>query len=132
MEFAFRQGRFIALSPKTYTAIDSVTNSVKAGLKGVAHTEAKNITIDDFTSCLYDDVVPNVTSRELRKNNKQQMIYYETDKRGLNPVFKKFRVQSDRISCLPLTKNGKVLYKSVIFMFQNVVKIRKTIYWENL
>lgn len=109
MEFQFRQGRFIALSPKTYHAVNTQTNDVKAGLKGVSHVEAKKMTIDDFTSCLYDDVVPTVISRELRKNKKQQMIYYETHKRGLNPIFKKFRVQSDKISCLPLTKNGKVL-----------------------
>ena len=109
MEFQFRRGRFCALSPKTYHAINADNNEVKSGLKGVCHVEAKKITIDDFTRCLYDDVIPAVISRELRKNKNEQMIYYENEKKGLNPIFKKFRVQSDRISCLPLTKNGKIL-----------------------
>ena len=109
VEFSFRQGRFLALSPKTYHAVNTDTSEVKAGLKGVSHVEAKNITADDFEECLYKGVIPNVVSRELRRNKKQQMIYYETSKKGLNPIFKKFRVQSDKISCLPLSRNGKIL-----------------------
>ena len=109
VEFSFRQGRFCALSPKTYKAVNTATNDVKAGHKGVSHVEAKKLTIDDFTSCLYDGVIPNVVARELRKNKKQQIIYNETFKKGLNPIFKKFRVQPDKISCLPLTRNGKTL-----------------------
>ena len=109
MEFSFRQGRFCALSPKSYYSINTGTNEVKAGHKGVSHVEAKKLTIDDFTSCLYDGVIPNVVARELRRNKKQQMIYSETLKKGLNPIFKKFRVQPDKISCLPLTRNGKIL-----------------------
>ena len=109
VEFSFRQGRFCALSPKTYKAINTATNDVKAGHKGVSHVEADKLTIDDFTSCLYDGIVPNAMARELRKNNKQQMILSETSKKALNPVFKKFRVQPDKISCLPLTRNGEIL-----------------------
>ena len=109
MEFQFRRGRFCALSPKTYYAFNADNDGIKSGLKGVSHVEAKKLTIDHFVKCLYDDVIPAVISRELRKNKNEQMIYYETKKKGLNPVFKKFRVQSDRISCLPLTKNGKIL-----------------------
>ena len=109
VEFQFRRGRFCALSPKTYYAFNADNDDTKSGLKGVSHVEAKKLTIDHFVRCLYDDVIPAVISRELRKNKNEQMIYYETKKKGLNPVFKKFRVQSDRISCLPLTKNGKIL-----------------------
>ena len=97
------------MSPKTYHAINTATNEIKAGLKGVKGAEARNITMDHFLKCLYDDVVPMVVSRELRKNKNQQIIYSKTLKKGLNPMFKKFRAQSDRISCLPLTRNGKIL-----------------------
>ena len=97
------------MSSKCYHAVNAVTNDIKAGLKGVKHTEAKKLSIDDFASCLYDDVIPTVTSRELHTNDKNQMIYTETSKKGLNPIFKKFRVQSDKISCLPLTRNGEIL-----------------------
>ena len=109
VEFSFRKGRFIALSPKTYKAINTDTDDIKAGHKGVSYVEAKKLTIDHFRSCLYDGVIPNVIARELRKNKKQQIIYNETPKKALNPIFKKFRVQSDKISCLPLTRNGKIL-----------------------
>ena len=109
VEFSFRKGRFLALSPKSYYSINTKTNEIKAGHKGVPYVEAQKFTIDHFASCLYDDVIPKVISRELRKNKKQQIIYSETSKRALNPVFKKFRVQSDKISCLPLTRNGKIL-----------------------
>ena len=109
VEFSFRQGRFLALSPKSYYSINTGTNEVKAGHKGVPHVEAQKLTIDHFASCLYDGVIPNVIARELRKNKKQQIIYSETSKRALNPVFKKFHVQPDKISCLPLTRNGEIL-----------------------
>ena len=78
-------------------------------MKGVPYVEAQFIRLDTFLSCLYDDVIPNVITRELRKNKKQQIEYIESQKKGLNNLFKKFRVQSDRITCLPLTKNGKIL-----------------------
>ena len=109
VEFSFRQGRFIALSPKTYYSINTVTSETKTGHKGVPHVEAQKLTIREFESCLYDGIIPNVIARELRKNKKQQITYSETSKRALNPIFKKFRVQSDKISCLPLTRNGKIL-----------------------
>ena len=109
VEFSFRKGRFLALSPKSYYSINTETNEMKAGHKGVPHVEAQKFTIDHFASCLYDGVIPKVIARELRRNKKHQMIYSETSKRGLNPVFKKFPVQSDKISCLPLSRNGKIL-----------------------
>ena len=109
MEFSFTKGRFIALSPKTYYAFDAENNEVKSAHKGVSHVEACKLGVDVFVDCLYNDTEVHVTSRELRRNKNQQMIYNETPKRGLNPIFKKFRVQDDRISCLPLCKNGKVL-----------------------
>ena len=109
VEFQFRQGRFIALSSKCYHAINTATNDIKAGHKGVSHVESQKLIIESHKRCLYDDVVPMVISRELRKNKKQQIVYIQSHKKGLNPIFKKFRVQSDRISCLPLSKNGKIL-----------------------
>ena len=109
MEFSFKRGRFIALSPKTYYAFDEENNEVKSAHKGVPNVEARKLQLDEFVECLYNNTEVHVISRELRRNKNQQMIYKETSKRGLNPIFKKFRVQDDRISCLPLCKNGKVL-----------------------
>ena len=109
MEFAFRRGRFIALSPKTYWAYDLDKKIVKSGMKGVSVVAARDIGLESFINCLYHSQEVRVISRELRKNKHQQMIYYETSKNALNPIFKKFRVQDDRISCLPLCKDGKIL-----------------------
>ena len=108
VEFSFNKGRFIGLSPKSYHAVCD-SGATKSGHKGVHHSEAKKLTNDIYASCLYENRVVNVISRELRRNEKQQMIYSETNKLGLNPIFKKFRVQDDKISCLPLCKNGKIL-----------------------
>ena len=108
-EFSFTNGRFIALSPKSYYSFDVDTNKIKTGHKGIPHAEAKKLTLDNYIDCLYNDVEVKVISRELRRNKQQQMIYYTTQKRGLNSIFKKFRVQEDKISCLPLCKNDKFL-----------------------
>ena len=109
VEFSFRCGRFIAVSPKTYWAYNGETKAVKSGMKGVSPVSAKEIGLESFINCLYHCEEIRVISRELRKNQHQQMIYYETTKNALNPIFKKFRVQEDHISCLPLCKNGKIL-----------------------
>ena len=109
VEFAFRRGRYIGLSPKTYFAFDEENGAVKKGAKGVGYTEAKKLRLETFIDVLYNDGTVLVTSRELRRNNKHQMIYYETQKNALNSLFRKYRVQSDRISCLPLCKDGKIV-----------------------
>ena len=108
-EFSFTNGRFIALSPKSYYSYDEDTKKIKTGHKGIPHAEARKLRLDHYIDCLYNDVEVKVISRELRRNKQQQMIYYTTTKNGLNSIFKKFRVQEDKISCLPLCKNGKFL-----------------------
>ena len=109
VEFSFRKGRFLALSPKCYWAYNDDTKETKTGMKGVSTVGARDIGLESFINCLYHDQDVRVISRELRKNKNQQMIYYETKKNALNPIFKKFRVQTDKISCLPLCKDGKFL-----------------------
>ena len=109
VEFSFRKGRFLALSPKCYWAYNDDTKETKTGMKGVSTVGARDIGLESFINCLYHDQDVRVISRELRKNKHQQMIYYETKKNALNPIFKKFRVQTDKISCLPLCKDGKFL-----------------------
>ena len=109
VEFTFNKGRFIGLNPKSYHALNLDTNQTKTGHKGVHHAEARNFKSETYADCLYNESKVTVIARELRRNKHQQMIYSETNKLGLNPIFKKFRVQDDKISCLPLCKNGKIL-----------------------
>ena len=109
MEFDLNEGRFISLSPKSYHAIDKKTGKIKSGHKGVSNAEAGKLSNETYVDCLYNNTEVNVMSRTFQKNKQQQLQYVETSKRGLNPIFKKFRVQEDKISCLPLCKNGKYL-----------------------
>ena len=78
-------------------------------MKGVSAVGARTIGLESFINCLYHGQEIRFISRELRKNTNHQMIYYENQKVALNPVFKKFRVQTDKITCLPLCKDGKIL-----------------------
>ena len=109
VEFTFNNGRFIGLNPKSYHSLNLDTNQTKTGHKGVPHAEAKKLSNDVYVNCLYNESQVTVIARELRRNKHQQMIYSENYKLGLNPIFKKFRVQDDKISCLPLCKNGNIL-----------------------
>ena len=109
MEFDLNEGRFTALSPKSYHAINKKSGKTKSGHKGVPNAEAGKLSSEAFVDCLYNNTEVNVINRSFKKNKQQQLQYVETSKRGLNPIFKKFRVQEDKISCLPLCKNGKYL-----------------------
>ena len=108
-EFMFRKGRFCALSPKTYFAYDAENEDQKTGYKGICHAEAKKLTLDAYLECLYGSTTKHVKNRGFKLNKNKQLVYYEQLKRGLNNIFYKFRVQNDRITCKPLTKDGKIL-----------------------
>ena len=57
---------------------------------------------------LYDDQEHFISYESLRMY-KNQMARIKTRKTALNSIFNKFRVQSDRITCLPLqNKNGYI------------------------
>ena len=49
------------------------------------------------------------TNRGFKHNRANQMKYYEQEKEGLNPVFIKFDLDDDLISCKPLRANNKYL-----------------------
>ena len=104
-----RNGRFCALSPKTYFSINLETNSKKTGLKGVPHAEARKISIQNVLNCLYYNTQFNAITRQFRFNAQNQMAYKESNKKALNSVFRKFYVENDRITCSPLQLNGKYL-----------------------
>ena len=112
VEFLFRQGRFVALSPKTYFAFDAdkhAKNKTKTGYKGVCQAEAEKLTLDTYLDCLYGNEDRMVVNRGFRLNRENHMTYYEQEKRGLNNIYCKFQVQDDRITCEPLCRNGEIL-----------------------
>lgn len=108
-EFLFRRGRFCALSPKAYFAYNQEEEDQKTGYKGVCHAEARRLTLEAYLECLYGSTTTLVHNRGFKLNKEKQLVYYDQLKRGLNNIFCKFRVQSDCITCKPLTKNNQVL-----------------------
>ena len=108
-EFCFRRGRFCALSPKTYYAYDLDAKDKKTGYKGICHAEASKLDLNCYLEVLYGSGSKEVENRGFKLNKNKQLVYYQLVKRGLNNIFCKFRVQNDRITCEPLSKNGKIL-----------------------
>ena len=110
-EYCFYKGRFIALSPKCYFAIneeeDDEKKKYKRGSKGIPHSE--HLTMTNFVEQLYGEESHYVTLRSLRLNKQKKMSRFTLRKRGLNDLFMKFHVDDDGITCTPLTKKRKVL-----------------------
>ena len=106
MEFDMKKGQFIALSPKCYLAFNEETLETKSGTKGVP--KAAKIELENFLARLYHGTEYFVDLQSLRMVN-NRMARTKTRKTALNDLFIKFAVQDDRISCLPLTEDGKFL-----------------------
>ena len=77
--------------------------------KGVCHTEGKRLRLEHYLNCLYKNENFQVINRGFRTNKDKQMIYYELPKQGLNPIFLKFEIEDDLITCKPLKINGVYL-----------------------
>ena len=106
MEFWFKRGEIISLSPKCYTAYDEENNSSKSGTKGVPGS--CRLTLEDFRAKLYNDIVKTVDIRSLR-TVQGQMSRTTQPRRALNDRYCKFRIDSDRITCRALTENEKYM-----------------------
>lgn len=110
-EYCFYKGRFIALSPKCYFAVNDEEGNekkkYKRGSKGIPHSE--QLTMTNFVGQLYGQESHYVTLRTLRLNKEKKMSRFTIRKRGLNDIFLKFHVDDDAITCSPLTKKCKVL-----------------------
>ena len=110
-EYCFYKGRFIALSPKCYFAVNEEESDekkkYKRGSKGIPHSE--HLTMTNFVEQLYGQESHYVTLRTLRLNKNKKMSRFTLRKRGLNDLFMKFHVDDDAITCTPLTKKRKVL-----------------------
>ena len=77
------------------------------GSKGLPHH--LQLELNEFKEVLYGQYSHHVTIHGLRLNQEKQMCKARLTKRGLTDLFKKFKVQSDRISCSPLQKDGQIL-----------------------
>ena len=79
----------------------------KTGTKGLPHH--LQLEMDEFKAALYGNNSHYVTLHSLRLNPDGQMCKTKLTKRGLTGLFKKFRLESDGVSCRPLMKNDKIL-----------------------
>ena len=105
LEFEFREGKFIALSPKTYYSISN-NGDVKMGSKGIPHK--LKLRMDQYEQALFTTNRHRVTVNSLRVCN-GKMARTSQNKLGLSDIFVKYRVMDDGITCKPLSVNGKIL-----------------------
>ena len=105
-EFSISEGHFVALSPKCYYTFNSTTKEVKKGTKGVPHNS--DLVIENFIAKLYGKIDHTVQLRSLRVIG-GEMSRTIQDRKSLSDLFCKFHVQSDRITCKPLSLNNQYL-----------------------
>ena len=78
---------------------------------GVARVEGDTLTLQDYIDVLYNHKYIEKPNRGFHFNKTSGgLSYTETEKLALNPIFNKFLVQSDNITCKPLVDpNSKEL-----------------------
>lgn len=122
-EFLIRKGAFVALSPKAYYCFNQEDNKTKTAHKGkyritkllfhrysgVCYAESKRLTLEDYLNSLFEGTSFQAVNRGFKVNKDHQMMYYEQVKEGLNPVFIKFDLEDDLITCKPLKSNGQYM-----------------------
>ena len=79
---------------------------MKKGTKGIPHNS--DLVIDNFISKLYGNIDHTVQLRSLRVIG-GEMSRTIQDRKSLSDLFCKFHVESDRITCKPLTVNNLYL-----------------------
>ena len=108
IEFDFQRGIFAALSPKTYICENDDENSMKRSSKGIP--KQIKLTGERYLNVLLNSAFDNVTINQLRLNyEKNQMCTTSLTKLGLSDICVKVHIADDKITCSPLSKNGKLL-----------------------
>ena len=65
--------------------------------------------MEHYLSSLFEGASFEAVNRGFKVNKDHQMMYYEQPKEGLNPVFIKFDLEDDLISCKPLKCDGQYM-----------------------
>lgn len=107
-EWETRSGTFVALGNKMYQGFDT-HEGIKKSTKGIPHLH--EYSMETWLSVLLDSSFPqqSVVINSLRLNYEKVMSRMKMQRNSLSEIFLKMQVQSDRISCTPLQKNGKYL-----------------------
>lgn len=77
--------------------------------EGVCYTESKRLHLENYLSSLFNGTSFHAVNRGFKRNKENKMKYYEQMKEGLNPVFLKFDLEDDLITCKPLQNGGEYI-----------------------
>ena len=109
-----RQKLIMATTPKTIRAKPHIKVYynyyfiIYIGL-GVCYSESRKLKLKHYLDCLFEGKSFQAVNRGFKTNKHHQMMYYEQPKEGLNPVFMKFDLEDDLITCKPLKRDGQYL-----------------------
>ena len=108
-EWETRCGTFVALGNKMYQGFDGKTGEIKKSTKGIPH--CNSFEMETWLSVLFDESFPlqSVEINSLRLNRNKEMSRMQCQRSSLNDVFLKMQVNSDKVTCTPLMKNGQFL-----------------------
>lgn len=89
--------------------VNNDNNTSKRSAKGIPHSQV--LEINNFRDTLYNGKIKKhrTTLKTLRLSRQRKMARYTLYKKGLSDLFYKMRMCDDKITCLPLTLNGKYL-----------------------
>ena len=108
-EWETGHGTFIALGNKMYQCYCNEKDEFKKSTKGVP--TKNHFEMEMFKSVLLDQTTPRqtVTINSLRLNNDKEIARISTTKSSLSDIFVKLRTGPDKITCSPLTRDGKLI-----------------------
>ena len=108
-EFETAKGTFVALGNKMYQGYAPETDVTKKSTKGVPSRNQFKMRL--FQSVLLDEKTPRqkITINSLRLNKNKEISRMKMEKSSLSDIFVKMQVLADKITCAPLSKNGKYL-----------------------
>ena len=107
-EFSFQHGEYVALGCKSYYSVNLDTEDTKRSSKGIPHSI--NLTMNQYRDKLFNPSKPHdIEMQSLRLNKDKKMARFRILKKGLGDLFYKLAVQSDKITCTPLTVNNSYL-----------------------
>jgi len=100
----------VALASKSYNFVNYNDGESKRGTKGIP----SNIEIEMqvFKDVLFNEGVHSFEMESLRPNRSKVMTRQTCQKSGLTDLYIKFEVESDKITCTPLKRDGIFLYYS--------------------
>jgi hypothetical protein len=109
VEWETSDGTFVALGNKMYQCFCRQKNEVKKSTKGVPHNN--NFATQMFIDVLLDETTPKQTVdiHSLRLNREKEISRISMTKTSLSDVFVKMRVEDDKITCRPLTRDGVLI-----------------------